>query len=48
MPLLDGKEYKEISLKLNIPTNTIKKRIHNIYKKFGVHNKIELINILKE
>ena len=45
--LLDGKEYKEISLKLESPTNTIRKRVHNIYKKFGVHNKIELINILK-
>ena len=31
--LINGFEYKEISFKLNSSTNTIKKRIHNIYKK---------------
>lgn len=44
--LINGFEYKEISEKLNSPTNTIKKRIHTIYKKLDIHNKVELIKMM--
>ncbi|MEJ2664204.1 MAG: response regulator, partial [Spirochaetia bacterium] len=45
--LIRGLEYKEISRKLDITINIVKKRIHTIYKKFGVQNKIELVNCFK-
>jgi len=42
--LINGLEYKEISAKLEISINVVKKRIHNIYKKLCVKNKVELVN----
>lgn len=46
--LLKGLEYKEISSQLDIKLGTVKKRIHMIYKKCGVQNKVELINLLRK
>jgi DNA-binding NarL/FixJ family response regulator len=43
--LISGLEYKEISNKLSISLSIVKKRVHNIYKKLKVQNKIELINL---
>jgi NarL family two-component system response regulator LiaR len=45
--LIKGLEYKEISQKLDITINMVKKRIHTIYKKLGVQNKVELVNRFK-
>jgi|GEM_PF-508539 len=42
--LLKGFKYKDISIKLNISYNTVKKRIRSIYKKLKIYNRIELIN----
>jgi two-component system, sensor histidine kinase ChiS len=44
--ILSGKENKEIASELNISINTIKVHSQNIYGKFGVHNRVELINIV--
>lgn len=44
--LIRGNSYKEISEKLVIALPTVKTHIFNIYKKLGIKNKIELINIL--
>ncbi len=41
--LMNGKIYKEISYELNIPVNTLKKRISNIYYHYGVDSRNELI-----
>jgi len=46
--LTKGHEYKNIAYKLNLSESAIKKRIRNIYKKCGVQNKIELLNLLNE
>lgn len=42
--LTEGLEYKEIAAELNLSLSSIKKRIHQLYKKLGVQNKVELIN----
>jgi DNA-binding CsgD family transcriptional regulator len=44
--LIQANSYKEISEKLVITMPTVKTHIFNIYKKLGIKNKIELINIL--
>jgi DNA-binding CsgD family transcriptional regulator len=46
--LLRGYEYKEISHMLAISINTLKPYINKIYKRFKVHNKVELINLIQE
>jgi signal transduction histidine kinase/DNA-binding NarL/FixJ family response regulator len=43
--LLQGMEYKEIADRLTITFGTLKMYVINIYKKCGVHNKIELAHI---
>jgi DNA-binding response OmpR family regulator len=43
--LIQGLEYKEISNVLSISINTLKPYISNIYKKCGIQNKIELVNL---
>jgi len=45
--LLDGKLNKEIAHTLCISVNTMKSHAASIYKKYGVQNKIELMNIFK-
>ncbi|MBN1799234.1 MAG: response regulator [Spirochaetales bacterium] len=45
--LLKGLEYKEISRRLDFTINMVKKRIHTIYRKLGIQNKIELVNRFK-
>jgi len=45
--LLQGLFNKEISNELNISIRTVEFHIHNIYKKFNVENKIELIKFFK-
>lgn len=44
--LICGNSYKEISEKLVITLPTVKTHVFNIYKKLGIKNKIELINLL--
>jgi signal transduction histidine kinase/DNA-binding NarL/FixJ family response regulator len=44
--IISGKENKEISMILNLSINTVKTHLHNIYIKFGVQNRIELINLI--
>ena len=46
--LLKGLEYKEIGYELNISINIVKKRIHSIYNKMKVKNKVELVNIFRD
>lgn len=43
----EGKTNKEIAEVLFISQNTVRNHIYNIYKKVGVKNKIELINMFK-
>lgn len=45
MLLAKGLVYKEIAETLAITLGTLKQYIHNIYKKLGVSNKTEAINI---
>jgi len=45
--LFKDKQYKKISNELGISPNTVKTHISNIYKKFGVKNKIKLMSIFK-
>lgn len=42
--LIQGDEYKEIAYRTGKTYNTIKKYVHNIYKKYNVKNKAELLN----
>ncbi len=44
--LLRGRTYKMISAELYLSENTIKTHIKNIYSKFNVQSKVELINLL--
>ena len=43
--LVDGLEYKEIGLKMNISPNTIRNHISNIYKKLHVRSKAQAIKV---
>ena len=43
--LVDGLEYKEIGLKMNISPNTIRNHISNIYKKLHVSSKAQAIKV---
>src|SRR5687768_8627473 len=40
----EGLLYKEIGLRLNISTETVKKHLKNIYQKLHVQNKVEALN----
>ena len=42
----EGKTNKEIATKLYISHNTVKKHLQNIYRKYGVKNKIQLVQKL--
>lgn len=44
--LINGYSYNRISDELVISLPTVKTHVQNIYKKFGINNKIELINII--
>jgi DNA-binding NarL/FixJ family response regulator len=46
--LLRGYEYKEISHMLKISINTLKPYINKIYKKYGVHKLVDLINLIQD
>ena len=46
--LAKGLETKEICHELSVSVNTAKKHIYNIYRKFNVQNKVELINFFNE
>jgi DNA-binding NarL/FixJ family response regulator len=41
-----GLEYKQISDKLNISVKTTHRHIQNLFEKFGVHSKMELMKVL--
>jgi len=45
--LAKGLTYKEISIKLGVSSETVKKHLKNIYKKLKVQNKIEALNKVK-
>jgi DNA-binding NarL/FixJ family response regulator len=44
--LLQGKTYKTIACELTISENTVKYYVKNIYSKFGIQSRAELINIM--
>ncbi len=44
--LLEGKTKKEIAKILALSVSTVKTNIENIYRKFNVHNKIELLTFV--
>jgi len=46
--LLKGKTYRRIAEELHVSENTVKTHIKNIYSKFGIRSRIELINIMLE
>lgn len=46
--LLKGRTYKMIADELFLSENTVKTHIKNIYAKFNVQSKVELINLLRE
>lgn len=43
--LVDGLEYKEIGLKMNVSPNTVRNHISNIYKKLHVTSKTQAIRV---
>lgn len=43
MLILDGKNKREIADRLSLSVSTIKTNVENIFRKFDVHNKAELI-----
>ena len=45
--IMSGKSYKEITEKLFISINTVKKHITHIYQKIGVNNKVAAFNKIK-
>ena len=45
--LVKGKPNREIAQSLGIAVRTVKTHITNIYKKLGVANKIQMVNVLK-
>jgi len=46
--LLQGRTYKMIAEELHLSENTVKTHIKNIYSKYGIKSKTELINLLAE
>ncbi|MBN1648657.1 MAG: helix-turn-helix transcriptional regulator [Spirochaetales bacterium] len=42
--LLKGLEYKEVANNLDLSLSAVKKRVHSIYKKASVQNRVELVN----
>jgi DNA-binding CsgD family transcriptional regulator len=42
--LLNGREYKEIAADIGLSLSGVKKRVHSLYKKTGVQNRVELVN----
>ncbi|NLM26838.1 MAG: LuxR family transcriptional regulator [Clostridiaceae bacterium] len=44
--LLQGKTYRTIAVELTISENTVKYYVKNIYSKFGIQSRAELINII--
>ncbi|MPM95722.1 hypothetical protein SDC9_142877 [bioreactor metagenome] len=46
--LLKGRTYKMIANEVYLSENTVKTHIKNIYSKFNVQSKVELINLLME
>ncbi len=44
--LLQGKSYKAIAGELYISENTVKYYVKNIYSKFAIQSRAELINII--
>jgi NarL family two-component system response regulator LiaR len=42
-----GHSYKEISHKMGVSHETVKKHLKNIYRKLNVQNKIEALNKVK-
>ncbi len=45
--LSKGMTYKEISQKMEVSPETVKKHLKNIYRKLKVQNKIEALNRVK-
>jgi DNA-binding CsgD family transcriptional regulator len=45
--VIDGKPNREIEELLFISENTVRNHIYNIYKKLGVKNRLELLNLLR-
>ena len=43
--ILDGLQNKEIAYELNKSIKTIEKHIYQIYKKFDVKTRVEMVNI---
>lgn len=43
MLILDGKNKRDIAETLSLSVSTIKTNVENIYRKFDVHNRVELI-----
>ena len=46
--IMDGKTSREISGLLNVTVSTIEFHRRNIYKKFDVHNVVDLVKIVKD
>jgi DNA-binding NarL/FixJ family response regulator len=41
-----GLEYKQIADNLNISVKTVHRHIQNLFEKFGVHSKLELLKVV--
>ncbi len=46
--LLEGLEYKEIQNRTGLSLSGVKKRVHFLYRKFGIQNRTELYNRIQE
>jgi len=44
--LSKGNSYKQIANELNISDKTVTRHVQNLFEKFGLHNKVELINLI--
>ena len=45
--LLEGKSNKEIENELFISIHTVRNHIYNIYKRLGIKNRVELVNLIR-
>lgn len=45
--IIEGNSNKDIEEKLYISYNTVKNHVYNIFQKFGVSNRVQLINFFK-
>jgi DNA-binding NarL/FixJ family response regulator len=46
--IADGLSNKEIALRLNIATHTVKSHVHNIMEKLALHTRLQIAKFTRE